>query len=155
MRQIKLIFLTIFFSSLALKCVVAQDGNDTKLSDAIKSQNNKYMTAYNNADIDTLLELHTNDVTVIAANRPVVKGRKELRSVLHDTLRIGPPQIILSTTEVERHGNTAYEIGEYSLTITPDGQDVIEDSGNYVVIWKNHPTSGWLLHVDMYSSGEN
>ena len=131
---------------------MAQDDSQAQLLSAIKSQNEKYMVAYKKADIDALAALHTDDVTVMAPYRQTIKGKDALKAWLREDLSLGPSELVLSTATVERHGITAYETGQYSLTINPEGADMIKDEGNYVVIWQNQPKGEWLYHVDIFNS---
>lgn len=152
MQKFKLMFLSSFLITLMSQAVLAQNINQTQLLAAIKSQNEKYMTAYREADIEALAALHTNNVTVMAPYRKTVKGQEGLKSWLRDDLNMGASELILSTTTVEQHGSIAYEIGKFSLTINPEGQDTIKDEGNYIVIWQNQPSGEWLYHVDIFNS---
>ena len=152
MQQFKILFLSSLFSTLIFQAVLAQDNNQMQLLSAIKTQNEKYMAAYAKADVEALASLHTNDVTILPPNRAAIEGQEGLKEWLRGDLSMGPSQIVLSTTKVERHGNIAYEIGKYSLDIKPEGQDVIFDEGNYMVIWQNQPNGEWLFHVDIFNS---
>ncbi len=54
--------------------------------------------------------------------------------------------------DVGGSGDTAYEIGKYSLTIQAEGQAAMADSGKYVVVWKRQADGTWKLHVDIWNS---
>jgi ketosteroid isomerase-like protein len=54
----------------------------------------------------------------------------------------------LETVEVEGYGNTANEVGTY--TLQGAGSQVL-DTGKYVVIWKQE-TGQWKLHRDIWNS---
>ena len=151
MRFFRVLFLSSLFSTFIFQALLAQD-NQMQLLSAINTQNEKYMAAFAKADIEALASLHTDDVTVLAPNRAAIEGQDDLKEWLRGDLSMGPAQIIFSTTKVEQHGNTAYEIGKYSLNIKPEGQDAISDEGNYIVIWQNQPNGEWLLHVDIFNS---
>jgi ketosteroid isomerase-like protein len=49
-------------------------------------------------------------------------------------------------------GDTAYEIGKYTLKIQPAGQEAMTDSGKYLVVWKRQAEGTWKLHVDIWNS---
>ncbi len=47
--------------------------------------------------------------------------------------------------------NLAVEVGQYTLTIQPEGAPVITDVGKYVVVWKNDEGT-WKLHIDIFNT---
>jgi ketosteroid isomerase-like protein len=54
----------------------------------------------------------------------------------------------LETVETEGHGDTAIEIGKYSLR---GEAGKVFDNGKYVVIWKQEGDQ-WKLHRDIWNS---
>jgi ketosteroid isomerase-like protein len=54
----------------------------------------------------------------------------------------------LETVELEGHGDTAIEVGRYTLR-GEEGQTL--DRGKFIVIWKQ-VEGEWKLHRDMFSS---
>jgi ketosteroid isomerase-like protein len=61
---------------------------------------------------------------------------------------MGIKAVKLETVEVERDGNTAYEVGTFTLQ-GAEGQ--VLDAGKYVVIWKQE-AGQWKLHRDIFNS---
>ena len=47
---------------------------------------------------------------------------------------MGLRELVLETVELEDHGETAIEVGRY--TLKADG-GVVADQGKYIVVWKN------------------
>jgi ketosteroid isomerase-like protein len=54
----------------------------------------------------------------------------------------------LETVEVAGDGNTAYEVGQFTLQ-GAEGQ--VFDAGKYVVIWKQE-AGQWKIHRDIWNS---
>ncbi len=54
----------------------------------------------------------------------------------------------LETLELESHGETAVEVGKYTLG---GGEGQTLDQGKYVVVWKNDG-GAWKLHRDIWTS---
>jgi len=54
----------------------------------------------------------------------------------------------LDIVEVEQHGDTAIDIGKYTMS---DADDQVMDTGKYVVIWK-HEDGTWKMHRDIFNS---
>jgi ketosteroid isomerase-like protein len=63
-------------------------------------------------------------------------------------MHMGLTAVKLETVEVEGHGNTANEVGKYSLQ-GAGGQ--VLDTGKYVVIWQQE-AGQWKIHRDIWNS---
>ena len=61
---------------------------------------------------------------------------------------MGVKEVELETVEAEGHGNTAIEVGKFTL-YGADGQVI--DKGKYIVIWKKE-AGQWKLHRDIFNS---
>jgi len=61
---------------------------------------------------------------------------------------MGIGAIALETVEVFEHGDSASEIGRYSLA-SVDGQPI--DRGKYIVIWQME-AGEWKLHRDIWNT---
>jgi ketosteroid isomerase-like protein len=66
---------------------------------------------------------------------------------------MGIKEAVLTTVDVSGAGDLAYEIGRFALKVQPEGKEVIEQKGKYVVVWKKAPNQVWKLHVDIWNSG--
>lgn len=64
---------------------------------------------------------------------------------------MGIRQAKLEIVEVEHHGDTAIEVGQY--TLSGEGNQVM-DQGKYIVIWKQQ-NGQWKLHRDIWNSSVN
>ena len=56
--------------------------------------------------------------------------------------------IKLTAVEVEAHGDTAYEVGKYTV---PGEQGKVLDAGDYIVIWKR-ANDQWKMHRDIWTT---
>jgi ketosteroid isomerase-like protein len=65
---------------------------------------------------------------------------------------MGVPTLTLSTVEVTELGDTAYEVGSYTMKLQPAGAAVVNDNGKYVVIWNRQGDGSWKLAVDIWNS---
>ncbi len=63
---------------------------------------------------------------------------------------LGIKEARLETVEVEVHGDTATEVGKYTLLVE-GGQ--VADTGKYLVIWKNDEGT-WKYHRDIWNSSQ-
>ena len=119
----------------------------------IEAQNAKYMAAFKEKDATSIAALHTEDVTIMAPGRQIVKGRNETEQLLTEDFQAGANEIYFKTLEVTVNGDTAYELGFHTVTVHSESKEIIADGGHYVVIWKRQPDGNWLVHVDIWNNG--
>lgn len=67
--------------------------------------------------------------------------------------KAGVRNVVLTTTELSVHGNTAYEVGTVQLEMRkPDGSLAGKDKGKYIVIWKRNSAGEWQWYRDIWNS---
>jgi ketosteroid isomerase-like protein len=59
--------------------------------------------------------------------------------------------VSLDLADLEVHGNTAIEVGRYTLTTPAAGGTTTTDKGKYVVVWKRQGPS-WSLAIDTFNT---
>jgi ketosteroid isomerase-like protein len=123
--------------------------NQTDIRDAIKAADEKFVTAYSRGDAAALAECYTERGQVFMPNFDIVAGRPAIRMIWQGAMNImGYKGIALEIVEVEEHGDTAYEVGKYTL-LGKNGE--VMDVGKYIVVWK-HEAGEWKLHRDIMNS---
>src|SRR5207244_9989113 len=96
--------------------------------------------------------LYTDDAIVMAPNAEMMRGRQSIKAWFDGLIQqMGDPQLTLSTIQVEELGDTANEIGAYTLRAQPAGGEPVNDNGNYVVVWKREG-GNWRLAVDIWNT---
>ena len=139
-------------ASIAPQLTMAESESDGDVISAIKAQNARYMAAYSAGDAAAIAALHTKDAIIMPPNRPRVQGLADIESIIAEDLLLGPSKIELKTVEVTTNGDTAYEIGQYTMSIEVEGGEPIKDFGDYLVIWKRGVDGIWRLHVDIWNT---
>lgn len=124
-----------------------------KVRAIIEAQNARYMAAFKEKDAAAIAALHSEDVTVMAPGRQVVRGRKATEQLLFEDFQAGADEICFKTLEVSVNSDTAYEVGLYTVTVRSESKETIADGGHYVVIWKRQPDGNWLMHADIWNNG--
>jgi ketosteroid isomerase-like protein len=54
--------------------------------------------------------------------------------------------------EVDGAGDIAYVYGKYSMTITSEEGEPVQDSGKYIEIWKRQADGTWKVSLDIFNS---
>jgi uncharacterized protein (TIGR02246 family) len=121
----------------------------TDVRDAISAVVENFMAAVGRGDAAGLAALYTENGQVLPPNGDVVTGQEAIRALWQAVMdMMGIEGAKLESVEVEGHGDTAIEVGKYTL-LGGEGQEL--DHGKYIVIWK-HQDGQWKLHRDIFNS---
>jgi uncharacterized protein (TIGR02246 family) len=120
----------------------------TTLRAAIAAPIAQFMTAFSRGDAAGAAAIYTDDGQVLPPNSEVVSGKQAIQTFWQGAMNMGIKAVKLETVEVEGDGNTAYEVGTFTLQ-GAEGQML--DAGKYIVIWKQQ-AGQWKLHRDIFKS---
>ncbi len=126
----------------------ASRDSTTEARAGVEASNAQFMAAVSQGDAAGVAACYTEDTQLLPPNGEMVRGRKAVQGVFQGFIDAGIKGIQLVSTEVEGHGDTAYEVGTYTLTVE-NGQTI--DEGKYIVIWKKTGDE-WKLHRDIFNS---
>lgn len=119
-----------------------------EVHDVISAANETFMAAFNRGDAAGLAALYTENGQALPPNSDFVTGRQAIQTFWQALFDRGIQAANLEIGEVERCGETIFEVSQYTLK-TAEGQVV--DQGKYVVIWKQE-NGQWKLHRDIFNS---
>ncbi len=114
----------------------------------IEAANKTFMAAFGRGDAAGLAALYTADGQLLPTNSDVVAGSAAIQTFWQGAIDMGLSTATLETLEVEDCGDTAVEVGRYTLKT---GDESVADSGKYIVIWKNQGGT-WKLHRDIWNT---
>lgn len=120
----------------------------TDIRHAIGAANRDFMAALSRGDIASAAAAYTEQGVVLPPNSEVVAGKQAIQTFWQGAINMGIKTVTLETNEMEGYGDTAHEVGRY--TLQGDSGQVI-DIGKYVVIWK-HEAGQWKIHRDIWNS---
>jgi uncharacterized protein (TIGR02246 family) len=124
----------------------AQAGGAVKA--AIDASNKKFGAAIAAGDAKAVGAIYTDDATVMPPNSEAVKGRQAIEGLFGMLVTAGVKGAVLTAQEVEVHGDTATEVGSYSIK-DATGKEI--DRGKYVATWKR-VKGEWKMHRDIWNS---
>jgi len=119
---------------------------------AIEEANAKFGEAVRMADAAAIADLYTEDARLLPPNSEMIEGKEGIEAFWGGGLQMGIKEAVLTTLDVLGIGDMVCEIGKYDLTIQPEGQEAMKDSGKYLVIWKKAMDGIWKLHVDIWNT---
>ena len=143
-------FLFIFSCSRAVEEEVPVDFSQIKAE--IEKANLKFGEIFRQGDASAVAALYSEDATLLPPNSDVIKGSAGIEAFWGGAMAMGATSVVLTTGEVFGMGDLVCEIGQYRLTIQPEGMEEMEDVGKYIVIWKKDDNGSWRLHIDIWNS---
>lgn len=120
----------------------------TTISAEIRRANDQFESAFANGDAASMAKLYTEDGMLLPTGSDFVKGPQAIQDFWKGAMNMGIKEAKLNSVDVEQHGDTAIEVGNYALS--GEGSRMI-DQGKYVVIWKQQKGQ-WKLHRDIWNS---
>lgn len=122
--------------------------SSTEIHEAIVTADEKFMTTYSRGDAAGMAALYTENGQLMPPNSDFVTGRPAIQTIFQAFMDMGIKAIKLETVETEGYGDTAFEVGRF--TLEGEGGQVL-DQGKYIVIWKQ-VAGQWKLHRDIFNS---
>jgi uncharacterized protein (TIGR02246 family) len=120
----------------------------TEVGDTIAAGNEKFMETFNGGDAAGLADFYTENGQLLPTGSDFVTGKAAIQAFWQGAMDMGIKTVRLETVEAEGHGDTAIEIGKY--TLSGEAGNVM-DRGKYVVILKQEGGQ-WKLHRDIWNS---
>jgi ketosteroid isomerase-like protein len=117
---------------------------------SIEAGNKQFAAAFLKGDGAAVAALYTPNAQLLPANSEAVSGTAAIQKFWQGVIDSGVRGAKLTAVEVEGHGNTAHEVGQYELS---DKAGKLLDRGKYVVIWKRDG-SQWKLHRDIWTTSQ-
>jgi uncharacterized protein (TIGR02246 family) len=130
---------------LAATMAVAAQGDARA---AIEAANKQFIAAVAKGDAAALAGMYTTAAIAFPPNGEPAKGRAAIQKLWQGVVASGIKGATLTTSEVETHGDTAHEVGNYEMKV--EGGKVV-DRGKYIVIWKREQGQ-WKLHRDIWNT---
>ena len=120
----------------------------TEVRDAIAAADENFMATFSQGDAAGLAAFYTEKGQLLPPNSDFVTGRQAIQAFWQGAMDMGIKSVKLEIVEVEGHGDTAIEVGKYTLQGL--GRKPL-DTGKYIVIWKQVDRR-WKLHRDIFNS---
>lgn len=131
---------------------------DADITNNVREEITKNLSGHADAlarqDLDTVLDLYTEDAIVRPANMEPVHGHAELRSLFTNWwAAMAVKETEYSTEELDVHGDNAYQIGTYKTVLQLVGESTaVPDRGSFMVVWKRREDGSWKYHRGIFNS---
>jgi ketosteroid isomerase-like protein len=121
------------------------------LRKAIEANNKAFVESFNQGNAGAIAEMYTSDALLLPPNNPIIVGHQGIREFWQNLITAGLKAVRLETERVEACGDTAYEVGYYTLTIPTATGGTVTDQGKYIVVWKREGPK-WKLARDIWNT---
>jgi uncharacterized protein (TIGR02246 family) len=147
------LFVLLALTFTFLSCATPSEEMDVAtVRKAIEETNTQFVQAFQQGDAAAVAALYTEEAVLLPPNSGIIRGRTAVEETFKSLIEMGVKDLSLTTVDVGGSGDMAYEIGRYALTVQPEGQAAMADSGKYVVVWKKQVDGSWKLHVDIWNT---
>jgi uncharacterized protein (TIGR02246 family) len=116
--------------------------------EGIEAANVEFAAALRRSDAGAVAAMYTERGQLFPPNEKIVEGRAAIEKYWKAAMNSGIKAIELKTTEVESLGDSAVEVGSYTV-YGKDGAAI--DRGKYLVLWRR-ADGAWKLHRDCWNS---
>lgn len=120
----------------------------TDLHAAIRRADDAFESTFARGDAAGMARLYTDEGMLLPTGSGFVRGPAAIQAFWQGAMDMGVEQAKLDIEEVEEHGETAIEVGRYTLS---GAGGLVMDQGKYIVIWKREAGT-WKLHRDIWNS---
>ena len=130
-------------------CAVTDEGSDPAAG--IAASNTNFEATFNSGDAAGLAALYTVDAALFPPDMAQIDGREGIQALWQSFIDGGVSDIDLNTVELEVHGDSASEVGTFTLT-APDGEGGrVTAGGKYIILWQLGEDGVWRLHRDIWN----
>jgi ketosteroid isomerase-like protein len=135
-----------------MKCAfrIAEMLEDAFVRDAIAAANNHLMSGVRAGNASELSKLYTEDAILMPPGAEPITGTNSICDFWEAVLAMGLKELRTHTIELDIHGTSVIERGEYRL-FSEGG--VLMDRGKYLVIWIQM-NDAWRIHRDIWTSSQ-
>lgn len=138
-------------SSAAYVASAAPDAGVREAQAAIEAANARFSEAFARGDASALAAMYTPDAIAFPPGSEMVRGNEAIASFWKTSRDGGVRSATLTTIDVGRSGDVAYEVGTVSLEVQAEGKEPTTATAKYVVVWKRQPDGSWKLHRDIWN----
>jgi uncharacterized protein (TIGR02246 family) len=134
---------------LSLGLVMTACGQQAPSTDttALEARSDAWETALNAKDVDSLVNLYTEDARLLPPDGEMTSGKDGVRAAFGGMIDAG---ISGETTRVETtvFGDVAYIVGTFTLVA---GDETL-GTGKYIETWRRGDDGQWLIANDIYNN---
>jgi uncharacterized protein (TIGR02246 family) len=151
--------MSIIATILSVLCIMASSAVQARAAEdpvnearsAIEAANAKFSEVFARGDATALAAMYTSDAFLFPPGEDMVRGNTAIGQFWKKAHEGGVASARLTTSDVERSGDVAFETGKVELVVRAEGKADAAASAKYLVVWKRQPDGAWKLHRDIWN----
>jgi uncharacterized protein (TIGR02246 family) len=149
----RLILMAVCTLIIPLMSCGGSESSDATVRRAIEESHHTYTEAMKRGDATALASHFTQDAILLPENSDMQRGRDAIQKWFASWVPTTTVQAFdITTMEVTVVGSTAYEVGTYRMTLSPQGFPPISNQGKYLMVWKRATDGHWHILRDMFNT---
>lgn len=145
----KSILIASFFALFGLSSAPPATADDGTV-ELFEQIGGKWIEHYLAGDLDGLMQLYTDDATVMLHGKPAMRGKTAVRDFFAAGIGKSEVTFDIDLEQAEVHGEMAYLISKYWMSVKPHDSDQISyDVGRSLLIYKKNDQGDWKIHADI------
>ena len=117
----------------------------------VRKTGDEWARNWNEKNLDYVVAAYAPDAVYLPPHHHAVHGRTAIREYLQGPLNHGVSDLRFDVTYVKQHGDVAWDVGTYRMSVPRSDGTKKEDHGKYLTVWKR-AGGKWLITADAWSS---
>lgn len=117
---------------------------------AIEASSQAWLDAALAADWSGLAATYAEDAVFMPPNQPTIEGRDNIQAWFESLPPVSAMEF--ATVKIDGAGDLSFKHGTYTMTMTPEGADPVNDSGKFIEIRRKQTDGSWLITRDIFNS---
>ena len=123
-------------------------------AEEIEQNDLAWEAAFNSGDAAAMAALYTEDAVLLPPDGAMVKGRDAVQVFWQGFIDAGLSNGDLVNVAIEEDGDTATQIGTFTIDV-PDGNGgTVVFAGKYIIVWKTGDDGVKRIHWDIWNAGQ-
>jgi uncharacterized protein (TIGR02246 family) len=118
-------------------------------TDEATTLRDSWLSSFNGRQLEPTLSLYTDDAVFLPPTGNRIAGSAALRTLYTQAFAARTVHLTLTSAQLTRHGDLAYDSGDYRESVDANGEHS-ELSGGYVFVYR-HTDAGWRLAAQSWS----
>lgn len=119
------------------------------LKNEIRNALDKWLQAFNNNDLDALMDLYDPEINYANSNKPIEVGITTVKEGFANSFSI-KPQVTFKEEQVIATTDLGFIAGQFRVSGTdPEDGNVVGEAGRVVAIFRKNTEDQWKLVFDM------
>lgn len=121
--------------------------------EAVKATMAKYVSGYESKDVESFVNVFTEDAIRMPPNGPAIFGSDGIREYYEDWFEAESLDVVVTPKEIEVSGNWAFAWGTYKAVVTSaTAGDQRADEGKWINVFKKGVDGTWRFHRNIWNS---